>query len=142
MNGCDYEIHGGTEDKAGHFIEVELTLVCPPEKKIEIHCYASAEKHASNEPQCKVTIAQQTVVANTDTNKEGSPDVVELVTSVSSISLEVHPEGLICGKTNQTASYTGSTTLKAYKDLGNDTVEGATVYTEGSQIGLTISDGE
>lgn len=144
MNGCDTRIHGGKEDKEGHFVEVELDLTCPVGKKAEIHFYSNAEKHALGSSLCTIKIPPiNNVVANTDTNIAGSPDHVTLITSVSGIPAEAHPEGLVCGKTNQTGTFTGATTLKAYEDKGNHTNEaGETVYTEGAQIGLTISDGE
>lgn len=146
MNGCDYEIHGGETDGAHHFVGVTIDLVCPTAAVVEVHIYASAAKHTELKSQCTVTVppfkGKDVTSTNTITNTTETPWDVDLVTHVENIPVQVHPEGLICGKTDQKATYTGTTTLKAFKDKKEDHVIGPheKEYTHEGQIGLTISD--
>jgi hypothetical protein len=144
MEDCDYEFHGGvTETDTDKFEKGEVDLVCP--KGVAgpvIHIFETAAKHEKNESLCTLTVApftNKSGVTYTNTTTP-TPDDVDVSATTEGIAL-TRTGSLLCGSANQTATYTGSVTLKAFEDKGKATPENGTLteVVEGNQIGVTVS---
>jgi hypothetical protein len=140
MNGCDYEFKGGNAthepNKAqDHFVESTMRFNCPPGVNgAEFHIYSDAG-HINTI--CTYTILEFAVNQfkgeNTwINNTSASPDDIELTTTVIfSVQRTVGPF-IECGSVNQTSTYTGATTYRAYK-------HGLT-HNVTNQLSLTLTD--
>lgn len=138
MNDCDYLFHGGKEVTSTTFGEGELDLVCPEGKVVELHVYKSAT--TETEELCTYKIAPFiNKNGNEFHNIAGSPNDVTVTTTMSEIAV-TRTGSLLCGAASTTATYTGSTTLRAFEDKGgsisNGTVSG---LVEGAQVSQTAS---
>ncbi len=138
MNDCDYLFYGGKEVSSTTFNEGQGDLVCPTGKKVEVHVY----KGSTNETEelCTLTIPPfVNNVGGESHNISGSPNTVTTTSTTKNIVVN-RIGSLLCGAASTTATYTGSTTLKAFEDLGgtisNGTVSG---LVEGKQVSLTAS---
>jgi len=132
MNGCDYlfnePVAGG-----GSFTGT-VNLECPTEKPVEVHIYTSAANHKAGVSVCTITVfpfkglgtnTYHNVPATTD------PDHVTVTSKITNIPIKIHTESpLVCG-TATTSTYTGGTTVKAYKD--------GLEHTTANQVGATVS---
>lgn len=138
FNDCDYLMHGGKEVSSTTFSEGEVDLVCPSGKVLEIHIYKSATSEA--EELCTYKVAPfVNKVANEFHNVAGSPNEVTVTSTLTGMAV-TRTGSLVCGAANMTATYTGSTTLKAYEDVGGSVSEGTVSgLKEASQVGLTAS---
>ena len=138
LNDCDYLFHGGKEVSSTTFGEGELDLVCPEGKVVELHVYKSAT--TETEELCTYKISPFTnKKGNEYHNIAGSPNDVTITTTITEIAI-TRTGSLICGAASMTATYTGSTTLRAYEDVGGTISEGTVSgLQEGSQVSLTAS---
>ncbi len=134
MNGCDYKFHGGVEVSGGTtFKEVEVDLICPAEKQVEIHVYKSAT--TETEELCTYKVAGFVNNKGNEThNVAGSPNDLTITTTAEGIAT-TRTGSLLCGAASTTAKYTGSTTVKAFEDAGGS----VTSPIEGKQVSLTLS---
>jgi len=132
MNGCDYNFHGGVEVAGGTtFEKVEVDLVCPVGKEVEIHVYKNATSEVSEGELCTYKVAGFTNNNGNEThNVAGSPNDITITTTAKGIAT-TRTGSLLCGAASTTAEYTGSTTVRAFEDL--------TGGTEGNQVSLTLS---
>jgi len=144
MEDCDYVFRGGVEEASPEidkFEKGEIDLVCPEGKKPIIHVYETAMKHVSNESLCTLTLSPfVNKVANTYTNTTGASDDVDIATTAKEIAV-TRTGSILCGPVNQTATYTGSTTLTGFKDSGSETPSAGTLkeINEGESLGVTFS---
>ncbi len=140
MNDCDFVFTGGAEVSSTTFNKVEVSLVCPKEKNVEIHVYKKPATELEGEL-CTYTVPPFTDKKENEFHNEGSGSTndVTLTTTVTEIPV-IREGGLLCGAANTTATYTGNTTIKASEDKGgtisNGTVSG---LEEGAQVSLTVS---
>jgi len=138
FNDCDYLMHGGKEVSSTTFSEGEIDLVCPSGKVLEIHIYKSAT--SETEELCTYKVAPfVNKVANEFHNVAGSPNDVTVTSTLTGMAV-TRTGSLACGAASMTATYTGSTTLRAYEDVGGTISEGTVSgLQEGSQVSLTAS---
>ena len=126
-NGCLYNFHGGNLETPGThaFKEGTVDLECNDPnkpKKIEVHVYASAHNHTTNIVLCTYEVLPFTnKLANTYENTTTpTPDDVDVTTTAAEIGVKrVAGSALVCGPENQTAVYTGATTLTAFSDTAH-----------------------
>jgi len=142
MNDCDYLFHGGKTASPGSttFIEVEVDLVCPEGKQVEIHVYKGAASEA--EELCTLKVAPFANNKGNETHNVGTGSTNDITITTTATEIETTRTGsLLCGAASQKATYTGSTTVKAFEDkagsISNGTVSG---LIEGPQGSVTISD--
>lgn len=129
MNGCDYLFHGGVEVSGTTFKEVEVDLVCPEGKEVEIHVYKSAT--TETEELCTYKVHSFVGNKGNETHNEGTGSTNDVTITTSAENVATTRTGsLLCGAASTVAKYTGSTTVKAFEDL-----EGS----EGKQVSLTLS---
>jgi len=139
MNDCDYVLHGGVEVSSTTFKEGEVDLLCPTGISVEIHVYKK-EPHIKENELCTYFVAPfVNKKANEFHNVAGSPNDVTITTTATGIAV-TRTGSLLCGATPTTATYTGSTTVKAFEDMGG-TISNGTVtgLVEGAQVSLTAS---
>jgi hypothetical protein len=134
MTGCDYKFSGGaaTVGEPNHFAGGSVVIECPLNVTgPDMTAYATAAKHAANEPLCTFTFWKGVNSGSiTYTNTAGSPNDYDR--KLVNIQTDVTRDGsILCGNPG-TATWNGEVTVKAYEDLSG---------TEGSQIGVTISEG-
>jgi len=133
MNGCDYFYN---EPVAGGGAFTGTTnLDCPSEKVVETHIYINAANHFSGISACTITFIPfkglGTVTYDNVAASGGHPDHLTLTTKITKIPIKIHMGSpLACG-TSITATYTGATTVKAYK--------AGQAHTTENQLGLTVS---
>jgi hypothetical protein len=141
MNDCDYIWHGGKEVSSTTFSEGEVDLVCEGAiKKAEIHVYKVGKPHTAENEVCTLSVAPfVNNKSNEYHNIAGSPNDVTITTTSKGIAV-TRTGGVVCGAAANTATYTGSTTIKAFEDQGG-TVSGGTVsgLAEGAQVSMTAS---
>ena len=132
-NGCDYKFYGGTTepDSTHAFHKVTVDLECPKDKDIEVHVYSSHANHTAGTVLCTYTIKPFVGThENTLENTTGTIKDLDLTTTVSNIPVtRVTGSALVCGNENQTAVYTGATTVRAYSNTAHTI-----------QVPLTITD--
>jgi hypothetical protein len=139
MNDCDYLLHGGTEVSSTTFKDIEVDIVCPTGNVIEVHIYKKEPHEAANEL-CTLTVPSQVNKKGIESHViSGTPNDLTLTLNVANVT--VNRDGsLLCGVAANTATYTGASTVKAFKDLGGTVSNGTiTGLTEGEQVSLTIS---
>jgi hypothetical protein len=139
MNGCDYIFKGGNAtheaNKAqDHFVEGTVRFNCPASNGAEIHVYSDA---GHTNTICTYTALEFGVNEfkgeNTYINNTGaSPDDVEVTSTVQVSTQRTSGTFLDCGAANQTSTYTGGTTLRAYKH--------GLVHSGANQVSLTLTD--
>lgn len=133
LNGCDYLFN--EPEANGADFKGTVNIVCPAGKTIEVHIYSSAANHTAGTSLCTITVEPATKLgSNTYTNVAGSPDHVTVTSEVANIPVKIHGSALICG-TATTSTYTGGTTVKAYKDEA----KAGEPYRHGAQINATVS---
>jgi len=141
MNHCDFLLHDMTTQSPNSTTFTALIdLVCPAEKQVEIHVY----KAAANETEelCTYKVASfQNKGGNVIHNEAGTPhNDLKLTHTVTEIKT-TRTGSLLCGAASQNATFTCSTTIRAFEDLGGSIVDGTVVgLLEGAQTSLTISD--
>jgi len=139
LNDCVYVFHGGVEVSGGTtFKEVEVDLVCPTGKEVEVHVYKSAT--TETEELCTYKIAPFINNRGNEThNVAGSPDNITITGTVSGIAT-TRTGSLLCGAASTTGTATGTVTVKAFSDEGG-TISNGTVseLKEGAQTSLTAS---
>ena len=120
-NGCKYRLSGGSLVDAHSIKEAEVHLVCPEGSELEIHVYSSHNNHTEGTILCTYKVAPFTnETANAYQNTTNARHDVDVTTTVSGIAVKrVGGSALVCGNQNQTAVYTGATTLRAYKDAAH-----------------------
>ena len=120
-NGCKYRLSGGNQVGSHFFSEATLQLDCPEASELELHVYASHANHTAGTTLCKYKVAPFTnETANAYENTTNATHDVDVTTTVSGVSVKrVSGSALACGAENQTAIYTGATTLRAYKDAAH-----------------------
>jgi hypothetical protein len=136
--GCDYLFHGGEEDVANHFKRGEVDLKCPEGVTgVDINVYASAAKHAANEPLCSYAVTPANNLGGkenneiTYTNTAGTPNDFDITVKSVQVPLERTFGGkVLCGEPNQTSIYEGEITVTGFEDLSG---------TEGARVGVTVS---
>jgi hypothetical protein len=126
MNGCDFVFHigettSGTTDEYG----VKADLVCPSEKDVEVHAYASATNE--NITACKVTLKPQEGITGLDIGnelKEGTTETVVphvLTVTGESTNIKASKSGLCGAGTTETAKYKANITLTGTNEAGGET---------------------
>jgi hypothetical protein len=140
MNGCDYVFKGGNVTSGGggaqdHFVEGTMRFTCPGAGTgAEIHIYSEA---GHTNTICTYTMLEFAVgqfkgevtwVNNTSAN----PDDIEATTTVQVATQRTSGAFLDCGPLNQTSTYTGGTTFRAYKD--------GLTHNVTNQLSLTLTD--
>jgi len=143
VEDCYDNVHGGTKEaEEDKWEKGEVDLVCPEGKAPVIHVFQSEAKHTKNENLCTFTVSPfVNKQATTFVNTTGAPDDVSISFTLPNIAV-TRTGSVLCGGASQTATYTGSSTLQGFKDLGKATPENGTLkeVEEGAQIGLTISE--
>jgi hypothetical protein len=123
MNGCTYLFTGATNAEKHGIVHIK----CPAGKVIEAHI---TEPAGTNK--CTLTIAEQTATGGVTytNNLKPVPDDVTIHTTMT-WKLTAHGEGLLCNTIKAAGSvvYKGTTTLRAYEDVGG---------IEGAQVKLTV----
>jgi len=112
LNGCDYLFHGGGT----------VDLVCPAGQSIIVHLYANAAEHKANIPLCEYTVGPQAGLKEiTFTNTTTiSPDDVDITFNVKKIAVKrIKGAEAQCGVAAPEGTYTGTTTFRAYEDMGH-----------------------
>jgi len=97
MNGCQYRFYNLKFVKTGHY-DATVDIVCPAEKVIEIHIYATHTTHTEKKSLCTLTVPPQTelekatITTNTtagrnygDLKIEGTIKIKEIVEHRNSI---------------------------------------------------------
>lgn len=121
MNGCTYRLEATATitESGGQHVIGDTGIVCPAEKKIEAHVY-NTEKESDEGASvlCTYEISGQSGLSGiTLTNKTNTPSSVNDVVAdfnVGSIKVVRKTGGeLLCGPTEQTATYKGEATLRA-----------------------------
>jgi hypothetical protein len=141
MNDCDYLFHGGVEVSSTTFKEGEIDLVCPVAKEVEVHIYKKPTEEI--EELCTLKVAPFTnnkAPLGNEFHNEGTGSTNDL-TVTTNLTFNITRTGsLLCGKTPNTAVYTGSTTLKAFEHKGGTIFNGTVAsLVEGNQVSLTAS---
>jgi hypothetical protein len=127
-NGCKYRFYGGNEVTANHFDNIEVDLEgCS--KELEVHVYSSEANHTSGTVLCTYKVHAFTgKTGNTAENKAPNVDLTSTVTDIK--VTRVTGSALSCGAEEQTAVYTGQTSVKAYS---------AAPHGEATQVNVSIT---
>lgn len=145
MTHCDYLFTEGTEAETHKFTNGQVSLVCPNMgEAVHVKVYTSGT-HATI--RCEYTVTPFVHKGNnTATNVTGGTDDVVVTSKVEGIVIHRTVGSFFnCGLAEQNATYTGETTMTAYEDKGvhvtedQSTTETTYTFTEGSQLGLTVS---
>jgi hypothetical protein len=106
-NGCTYRLNGTTG---------QMDILCPPEKKLEIHTYASKTKHANAEPVCTYTIGLQEGLEGLTYENKGSGTTKDLSiqAKLPGIAYTRHGFSFLCSSHSNSGTYTGLSTLEAF----------------------------
>jgi len=140
MNDCDFLLTDFTTEPVNSTtFSATVSLVCPEGKQVEIHVY----KHAADEIEELCTYKVAPFVdkgGNIIHNEPGEPNDLTITHEVKEIAT-TKTGSLLCGAANQEATFTGSTTIKAWEDKGGF-ISNGTVFglEEGKQGSVTISD--
>ncbi len=146
MTHCDYIFHGGKKaaTPVDTFEKGLVDLVC--EKATEtphVELYMNELDHTNKKALCSLTVTPFVNKGNnTFTNTTGTPDDVDVTSKVEGIAVD-RTGSLLCGAKEQTATYTGTTTLRAFKDQGVHLISSEPTiyeYTDTGQINLTVSE--
>lgn len=126
---CYYTFTGGNGTTVHHFKGITVSLICPTGTGIHIKVYTSA---AHTTLRCEFTVTPFTDKSSitAENNTSGAVKDVDVVATVPNVAVEKTSGSFLqCGGTNSTSDYTGSVTLRAYKNAA---------HTE--QTSLTLTD--
>jgi len=140
MNDCDFLLHDMTTETPNSTTFTALVdLLCPEGKQVEIHVYKSAT--GETEELCTYKIAPfVNKGGNVIHNVAGEHNDLTITHTITEIAT-TRTGSLLCGAASQNLAFTGSTTIRAYEDLGGSISNGTvTGLVEGAQTSLTISD--
>lgn len=119
-NSCDYKFKGG-EGGPHHFTQGTVSLSCPAGVTgITVEVYNDM---AHKELRCRYVVHPFAFRGeNTLENTTGNPGDVDVTTTVENIAVKRTFGSLFqCGSENQTSTYTGGTTMRAYSDEAHKT---------------------
>ncbi|MGC1851625.1 MAG: hypothetical protein WA687_04210 [Solirubrobacterales bacterium] len=122
-NGCDYVFHIGQTTGGANTYGVTADVVCPPNKKIEVHIYKTGSVgHPDADAICTIKVgeANNQGLAGAHLLNTPTPDDVDLTGTF----LDIHTEstGTLCGTTtSETADLDIDVTVKGHNSVGVDT---------------------
>ena len=121
-NGCNYRVYSGEEVGADHFNKVTTDIQCPEGKQVEVHVYSSHANHTTGTVLCTYKVHPFTGKHNiTLENTTSGIDDIDVITTVEGIVVtRVAGSALFCGPENQTGTYTGASTVRAYSDTAHN----------------------
>jgi hypothetical protein len=148
MTHCGFSFKEAETVSPHEYIKGTTSLECVnPEPNGETPHIEVFKNAAHTEKVCEYTVTPFDYKGNityTNTTVEGQKKDVDVTTKIEGIKLHRTFGSLLsCGAAEQTYTYTGTTTLQAYKDIKFEVkTQTPTTYTigEGTQLDLTVSD--
>jgi hypothetical protein len=124
MNGCDFLFTTPETKTPPDEYTGKVHLKCPENKKIEIHVYENATKHAEDKSLCTFSVgAKDNLGSITYHNKTNTPTSVNDVTLTGLVTNipYTRTSGTLanCGGATGESTYTGNSTVTATDEFGN-----------------------
>jgi len=132
MNGCTYRFYNLKFVAAGHY-DATVDIVCPPEKVIEVHIYATHTTHTEKKSLCTLTVPPQKelekATITTTTTPGRSFGDLKIEGTIKKIHVIQHRNSILCPA--------GETTLEGEETVPGVTVEGRTSGGLGNDIDIS-----